>query len=318
MILIISYPEEDHTIAVAEQLRQMGRDFAEINLGDMPARRGFSFSWPPAQGTGHLVDGVDGVIDLAQTRAVWWRRVQAFTIDPAITRHDQRIFAESETSQAVIGVLDTLDCAWVNPRGADEAAHRKPLQWSAALACGLNVPRTFVTTKPDDARAFLASLKGARAVYKPFLASIEDWRETRIVEPSDVERLDAVRYAPVLFQEYVSGVDIRVTVIGDRVFAAEIDARKTSYPYDMRMVVGEADVRPVTLPSEVERALLALHRRLGLVYGASDFRRTDDGHYHFFEVNPAGQWLFVEKRTGLQITTAIAEHLAQAANQMSP
>ena len=46
--------------------------------------------------------------------------------------------------------------------------------------------------------------------------------------------------------------------------------------------------------------------RLGLRYGAVDLRRTPDGRYVFFEVNPAGQWLFVEERTGLPITERVA------------
>jgi biotin carboxylase len=47
------------------------------------------------------------------------------------------------------------------------------------------------------------------------------------------------------------------------------------------------------------------------VYGAIDMRRTPDGEYYFLEVNPAGQWHFVEHRTGLQITKAMAGLLAR-------
>jgi glutathione synthase/RimK-type ligase-like ATP-grasp enzyme len=151
-------------------------------------------------------------------------------------------------------------------------------------------------------------------VFKPFLASIEDWRETRLVQAEDLARLDLVRLAPVIFQEYIRGVDLRVTVIGGQLFAAEIDARATTYPVDMRMVVGEGVVRPVQLPAELERRLLALQKRLGLVYGAIDLRRSDDGEYHFFEVNPAGQWLFIEQRTGLPITQAHADLLMKLAD----
>jgi hypothetical protein len=124
-----------------------------------------------------------------------------------------------------------------------------------------------------------------------------------------------VRLAPVIFQEYVEGVDLRVTVVGDRVFAAEIDARHTSYPCDMRMVVGEASIRAVRLPEAVEAGLLALMRRLGLVYGACDLRRRAGGEHVFLEVNPAGQWLFVEQRTGLPIADALAAELAALADR---
>jgi glutathione synthase/RimK-type ligase-like ATP-grasp enzyme len=314
LIVIISYPDEEHTQKVIGKLNAAGRDSVMIDLSEFPARRGFSQRWSPPGDMAIEMDHDGRRLDLANASVVWWRRVRGFELEPELRRPQDRAFAESETSQAVLGLLDSLSCSWVNPRGADEAAHRKPLQWSVALSCGFLLPKTLVTTKADDARAFLSSLGGRKAVFKAFLASIEDWRETRIVEAEDIERLDAVRYAPVIFQEYIEGVDLRVMVIGDQVFAAEIDARDTSYPFDMRMVVGEAIVKPVQLPSDVEAALLAVHRKLGIVYGASDLRRTAAGEHYFLEVNPAGQWLFVEDRTGLQITAAMAGHLAKASD----
>ena len=151
-------------------------------------------------------------------------------------------------------------------------------------------------------------------MFKPFLAATQSWRETRIIGPEDLERLDLVRFAPVIFQHYIDGVDLRVTVVGEQVFAAEIDARGTAYPFDMRMVIGEAQVRPVELPRSVQDALLALQRRLGLDYGAIDLRRTDAGEFFFLEVNPAGQWLFVEQRTGLPIGKAMSDLLMRLAD----
>jgi glutathione synthase/RimK-type ligase-like ATP-grasp enzyme len=178
-----------------------------------------------------------------------------------------------------------------------------------AQEVGLSLPHTLVTTDPARARAFVERQAGCRTVLKAFLASEQGWRETRLVRAEDMAKLETVRLAPVIFQEYVEGVDLRVTIVGSRIFTAEIDATRTSYPVDMRMVVGEADVRVGALPSALEEALLALMSRLGLMYGALDLRRRPDGSYVFFEVNPAGQWLFVEQRTGLPITDAVSSAL---------
>ena len=97
-------------------------------------------------------------------------------------------------------------------------------------------------------------------VFKPFLATTQSWRETRIIGAADLDRLDLVRFAPVIFQHYIDGVDLRVTVVGDLIFAAEIDARATAYPFDMRMVIGEAPMRAIELPGPVHDSLLALQR----------------------------------------------------------
>jgi hypothetical protein len=68
--------------------------------------------------------------------------------------------------------------------------------------------------------------------------------------------------------------------------------------------------RPYDLPAPTAEGLLALMRRLGLEYGAVDFRVTPEGEHVFLEVNPAGQFLFIENATGMKIADTLAGHLA--------
>ena len=310
MILVISYPGEEHTVEVVQRLEGQGREAIQVDLGDFPADRDLVMSWPPLEQPSYVVGGSNGSVDLRDAHVGWWRRVRPYAVDQSIADPTMRAFAESETAQAVNGMLDSLPCVWVNPRALDEIAHRKPVQWTAAQQVGLCLPRTLVTNQPAAARSFISEMGAGKTVFKAFLAIHEEWRETRVIEPSDLEQLESVRYAPVIFQEYIEGVDLRITVVGDEIFAAEIDARNTSYPYDMRMVVGQASVKRVDLPAELKKTLLDLQRRLGLFYGAIDMRRTPAGDYYFFEVNPAGQWLFIEQRTGMPISQAVADLLA--------
>lgn len=313
MILVVSYPGEEHTDAVCARLAAAGEPVHRLNLADFPARLPLACAWTSQAAPALRLLGAEP-IDLTVVDAVWWRRVQPFEIDPGVGPADRRQFVHSETEQAVLGMLDSIDAPWINPRLADDAAHRKPLQWTQAAAVGLTLPPTCVTTAPDEARAFCAAHHSAGVVFKPFLASIADWRETRLVEAEDLARLELVRLSPVIFQRRIQGVDLRVTVIGEALFAAEIDARDSSYPVDMRMVIGEAKIRAVDLPPVLSQRLLALMRRLGLVYGAIDLKQDEHGDYYFLEVNPAGQWQFVESRAGLPITQAHADALRRMAS----
>lgn len=308
MILVVSYAGEDHTDAVVGRLEAAGREVVRLDVGDFPSRATLSLD-VDAAAEGYAVTTRAGAADLGRARVAWWRRVRAHEVAADLPAGPETAFALSETAQAVGGMLDALPCTWVNPRAADEASHRKPYPLSVARRLGIPVPRTLVTNRPEDARAFVERIGLGQVVFKSLLASW-DWRETRLVLAEDLERLDSVRHAPVIFQEYVPGVDLRVTVMGEQVFAAEIDATATSYPVDMRVVVGEAAVRPVRLPTEVHDGLLTLMKRLDLVYGAIDLRRDADGRHVFLEVNPAGLWLFAEQRTGLPITAAVAGTLA--------
>ena len=310
MILVISYPDEDHSIEVVRHLREAGMEVKLLCLSDFPARASIELNWATTGTPVYMVNGPDGRFDLSDVRVAWWRRILPFDIDPKVSKPIERAFSESETSQAVHGVLDALDCTWVNPRSSDESAHRKPFQWEVSNRVGLSLPRTLVTNEPEAARNFIEQVGVRKTVFKAFLASTEEWRETRLVEVSDLARLDSVKYAPVIFQEYVEGVDLRITVVGDQLYTVEIDARQTSYPFDMRMVIGEVDIKPIDLPMAVRDSILRFMGELGLVYGAIDMRRTVDGRFIFLEVNPAGQWLFVEQRTGLPISKTVADLLA--------
>ena len=49
---------------------------------------------------------------------------------------------------------------------------------------------------------------------------------------------------------------------------------------------------------------------LGLVFGTVDLKLTDNGEHVFLEINPQGQFLYIEILTGLPISRALAEFLA--------
>jgi len=272
-----------------------GRFPSEASLtqrfGDGPARWEFAF------------DG--SRIDLADCRVAWWRRPQSFTLDPGIAT-DVAAWTYTECHEAMAGMWAAIDAVWVNPPALDEAAHHKPYQLAVATEVGLPIPKTVVTNDPAVARAFAEELGIERTVYKTFLASEDHWRETRILRRDELGLLDRVSLAPVIFQEYVPAeADVRVTVVGDELFPTAIRPAPGGYDVDYRMDLAGATFSATDLPLETERGLRALMERLGLVYGAIDLRRTADGDV-FLEVNPAGEWRFVEERTAQPITEAMA------------
>ena len=122
--------------------------------------------------------------------------------------------------------------------------------------------------------------------------------------------LDNLRLAPVIFQAVVPGTrDVRVTVVGDKIFATEFDIERLD-GFDYRMRLGEIPCRPHELPAELETRVRGFMSRLALEYGGIDFRLTRDQEYVFFEINTAGEFMYVEDRTGEPIAEAMAAHLA--------
>ncbi|MDO8184752.1 hypothetical protein Q5424_07970 [Conexibacter sp. JD483] len=312
-VLILAPETDEHALAVAGRLRDLGGEVTIVDLADFPQRASLSASYAccaDCGGRGFALELERGRLDLGEVGAVWWRRPQWPEPSPQIADDGHRLFAANEAQEALSGMWHSLDAFWINDPARDQVAHRKAFQLSVAQDVGLRIPHTLITNDPVRARAFVDQ-RGYRAViYKSFSATERDWRETRLLRPEELELLDNVKYAPVIFQEYVEAVyDLRVTVVGEELYAVAIHSQETDYKVDFRMDVARARMEAVELPAEVQRGLSALMARLGLVYGAIDMRLTPDGRHVFLEVNPAGQWLFVEEPSGQPIADAMARLL---------
>lgn len=304
MILIVSHDADDHAQAVLRRIREAEHPVVQVDTAEYPGIVTHALRYGESR-RGELVSGGE-TVDLDRVGSVWWRRPQPYALDPGLDPSTVT-FALTECHEAMSGMWHALDAAWVNPPASDEVAHHKPLQLARAEEIGLSVPRTLITNDPSAATAFVDEIGVERTVYKTFMATEENWRETRLMRADELGLIGAVRLAPVIFQEYVdAAADVRVTVVGDELMTAEIAAAPASYPVDYRMDMAGATFAPASLPAEVSEMLLALMKRLDIVYGAIDLRRTATGEYVFLEVNPAGEWLFVEERTALPITAAVA------------
>lgn len=308
MILAISHRGDAHAPPVLAALRGLGARAVLLDLADFPRRGRVALGFGPGR-RGPVLHAPGGIIRAGDVTAIWWRRPRPPEADARLdeARAD---FAVRQAWEALAGLAATLRVRWVNDPWREAAAARKPLQLERAGAAGLAVPRTLVTNDPAAARAFLRAHAARRTVRKTLDATPWDWRPTRLVGPGSASGPAGVRLAPAVLQEYVPGVDVRVTVVGGALFAAAIDARATSSPEDFRPVLDAARVEPCDLPREVARRVRALVASLGLRYAAVDLRRRDDGEHVFLEANPSGQWLFVERRTGQPITAAVARLLA--------
>jgi hypothetical protein len=309
VILVVSHAGDDHAAAVLAALERHRHAAVLVDTGRFPSDAALTQRFGDGDGAAYslTVDGRN--VDLAACRVGWWRRPQPFTLHDGLAA-DVASFAYTECHEAVAGLWPALGLTWVNAPERDEVAHHKPYQLAVAGDVGLPIPRTLITNDPDEARRFADDIGPERTVYKTFLATEQHWRETRVLRPVELGLLDHVRLAPVIFQEYVPAVcDVRVTAIGERLFATAISAPEGGYAVDYRMDLDGARFEPTELPAVTAHALRALMRRLGLAYGAIDLRRTPQGEHVFLEVNPAGEWRFVEEKSGQPLTEAMADLL---------
>jgi glutathione synthase/RimK-type ligase-like ATP-grasp enzyme len=311
-VLIVSSLADIHARAVIAALAERGARAELLDLADYPGELTLTLEFTGGERRFQLRRPGQGELDLEAVRAVWWRRPSAFGLPDTLSDPSHRRLAQSEADTAFRGLFEAMDALWINPPARDASASHKPYQLAVAQRLGLEIPQTVMTSDPEEARDFWRAC-GGDVIYKQFLALPGAWSETRRLGEAETKLADgAIRLAPVIFQRHVAAVaDLRVTVVGDDIFAAAVDLRELGYDVDVRMNI-EAQHVAHELPDDVSDRLRALMRRLGLVYGAIDLRLTADGRYVFLEINPAGQFLYVEQQTGQPITAALAARLDAA------
>jgi len=304
--------------AVASALADHGCRAVVLPTDDVPARVGVAL----LPDGGVRIRDPRGVHDLHRPRAVWYRRMGCGDGLPPGTDDDVRRAVHAESRALILGLLDHTG-AWVlGPKSQlDHAAH-KPRQLALAAEVGLDVPATLCTTDPAAVRRFARRHRQGLVtkVFTSFAVGSRDAPQvvmTTAVAADALARFDdagSLRSCPATFQELVPKErELRVTLVGRQAFVSSIDT--TGVPeaaVDWRR--GRLQLadrwQPDELPSHVLAGLHRLMDRLGLDYGAADVIRTPDGRWVFLELNPAGEYLWLDSVHEGAISREIAALLA--------
>jgi len=317
-VLLLTHRGDFYTIdRVAEALRRRGATPIRVDTDTYPVDLALSVRISPGAQSFSLRTA-DSAIDLEDIAAIWVRRLWPGRQPAAMgSRYTEPCWQQSRA--AFLGSLPLLQhCRWVSSIPAMLAAENKLLQLWMALRIGLSFPDTLVTNDPTAVRDLHESLSG-RLVTKllvPLSQTMDgsgDFMYTSEVQADDLDDLRGLRYAPQIFQPLIEKErELRIIVVGRHLFAGAIDARATQRGrIDWRLSEPGTGWTTADVPPLVEAQVRQLLRRLGLVSGAIDFIVDPAGEYHFLEVNPAGEWGWLERDLGLPIADAIAETLLE-------
>jgi hypothetical protein len=317
-VLIVTHSRDNESVdAVTAALEERGgRAFrfdtdrfpSEVRLRDLHDGRGRRLT---------LRDG-NHALDLDEITAVWHRRLNIAGGLSGSASDQLRRASIGEARATILGTLASLGVFCMDPVHIIRRAQSKTLQLEIARDVGLEIPRTLVTNDPAAVRAFAAEWHdGLVTKMLSTFAIVEDGTEkvvfTSPVSPADLDDLDGLSTCPMTFQERVpKALELRVTIVGRQVLTASVDSQAlVGARIDWRRegAALERRWRNDRLPPVVEERLLSLMDRLGLNYGAADFILTPDGRHVFLEVNPSGEFFWLEQPADLPISHAIADVL---------
>ena len=296
---------ESPMVAVAEALRQAGAEIALLDQRDVMKSK---VCLEVGEHVAGHVSSPAGEFDLQDVGAAYVRPYDSRSLSSVRKTRTRTASARAAAVDEILMNWCDLSPGLVLNRPICAATNNsKPYQSQFIRRAGFQVPETLITTVPEAAREF--HQRHRRVIYK----SVSGVR-SRVSEltAAHAERLQNVTFCPTQFQKMISGRDFRVHVVGDEVLASELvcDAHDYRYPGEHPL-----EIRPASLPLEIEERCILLARYLDLPRAGIDLRRTPEDDWYCFEANPSPAFTFYQESTGQPIAAAIARLLTK---QTSP
>ena len=307
MLLILTSDKDLAADFLIVELIRRRLSYFRLNVEDL-ARAGLAFSLTEGGVRRELSVG-SKMLDLSEVESVWYRRAVYPGAIVGLSPYEMA-FVAGELRHLAMGLVLNPEITWVNPIDKVSVAELKLYQLRIARQLGFRVPRTIVSRNPSELRDFAASNKSG-TICKPIfhgMYSDETARYSVYTRRVTPESLDAecVKTCPVLLQEEIPRIaDVRATFIGSKCFVADIKGEPSLV--DWRDPDISVRYTASSLNDEIQTMCRTLLEKLGLVYGAFDFMRKPDGDLVFLEVNPTGEWAWLEDRLGFPMRDAFID-----------
>lgn len=316
-ILVLTYGEDPHTESVCNYLSGKGIDFFVIDTECLPDRYKLTFD---SESSLYKINKGNRKVVISPLWNIWNRRV----MNPDVRKITPRSLTDiifDETEKAWDGLLMSHQGKVINRPQNQLHANNKIDQLKLALTIGegIFIPDTIVTNDSDRVRDFYEKHNG-NICFKLHKGAVIDAEEgnkmiyTNKVTRENMENVELVSSHPCIFQEYINKeFEIRIistdrNSTGIAIHSQDSEISKVDYRrYDFKNVPYEH----IELPENIERFCSSMLRHYGLHFGVFDFIYSKDREYIFLELNPNGQWLWLELKSGHNLTELVAENLIE-------
>jgi glutathione synthase/RimK-type ligase-like ATP-grasp enzyme len=317
-ILLITNKGDITTDFVVKQLTLNNANFYRLNTEDLLHKVSLSFNFSKNEFA--IYDNrLNLKIDLLKIKSVYYRRPLLPNLKENNLSKGEENFIISEISNCLEGLYKILKNAfWISPVFSIREAESKIYQLQIAKELGFNIPPSLITNKSNIAIKFINEFE---SVIKPIKTGfIEDEGKEKVIFTTlfqDTSKLERIQSCPTYFQKFINKVaDVRVTVIGNKVFPALILSQEyNETKIDWRKAEKiKLNYERIELPQYITDLCIKLTKKLGLNFGAIDFVKDDADDYIFLEINPNGQWAWIEKQLNYNLSHEISNLLIYEKN----
>lgn len=207
------------------------------------------------------------------------------------------------------------DAKWINPMFATHIAERKIFQLNQAKILGLQTPESIITNNSLTAHKFLQQHQ--KSIIKPISNGLQVVNnDIYSIYTSEIKKDFFSLYkeselfeTPIFLQEKIKNKsDIRVVIINKNIFTVRIDKNDKS-EVDWRKPEILKTYSKINLPKKLSNLLIRLNKSFGLIYSAIDLIETPKGEFIFLEINPVGEWVWLESELDLNISETLLNEM---------
>jgi hypothetical protein len=305
VILTVSIENDLHTMAIQQAAVRRGYEsFHVVNCDRISGRS--SLSWHSHENPHGTVVTSDGSrIAVDQLSVLWLRRFRADQESEGLIASDhQRRLVNNDCRGALAGILGaSFRGTWLSSPEATAQAADKIYQLAVAQSAGFRVPRTLVSQSRAEVIDFVGEV--GKVIVKPVVGATGPLMFTQYIdEPANIA-VESFEVCPAMYQEYIPGRrHIRLNCFGERMFAASIDTDDLDWRLNLNV-----PIRRWAVPNDVAQLIGLTLGRLGLKMGIIDLKLTPSGEPVWFEVNPQGQFLFLEPLLNEPLTEHFLDYL---------
>jgi glutathione synthase/RimK-type ligase-like ATP-grasp enzyme len=305
VILIITHKEDFTADFVIDKLNSRDIPYFRLNCEDITK---YNYTFNSGENFNFQIDNISFY-------SLWFRRTKLPNIE--MENSEEKLFILDDYNTLLENILSTINVSkWLSKPFSVYQAENKIYQLKVAQNIGFKIPNTLVTSDHSCLRRFIDIHRGS-VIIKPIRQGrIRKNNEiktifTNQIDSETIQNLEEYALTPCIFQESIEkDLEIRITVVDNSVFSASVESQiteETKTDWRKRKLSFER----YSLPHEISAKCIELTKRLNLSFGAIDMIKKPDGEYIFLEINPNGQWAWIEMETGLEISDKIIRFLTQ-------
>jgi glutathione synthase/RimK-type ligase-like ATP-grasp enzyme len=316
IVLIITDQYDSHADAVIIELYKRNIPVLRFHPDEYPEHYSISIEVKDGNIQGEIADAYRSV-EFKDICTVWYRGTRALLpANKVIAATGLQDYIDEQVRATIRTMAEVInEELWISDPRRLRRAEVKAIQLAEASKVGLKTPHTLISNKQERVAVFLESLGEAECAVKPLsLQGVQGPDGYRFPLTTVLPRehyLNSVTSAPTIFQPYIPKIaDLRCVVMGEHLFCAKILSQ--SQEESMRDWRGaDCPHEPFVLPDAVQQSLHQLIKNFGLNLASADLILTPDEEIVFLELNPVGQWLWLEYQVGFPLVTTFVDLLMQ-------